>query len=139
MANLNRVFLIGNLTRDPELKYTQSGLAVCEFGLAVNRTFKTDGQEREETLFVEITVFAKQAETANEYLAKGRPVFIEGRLKLDQWEDKTTGQKRSKHSVIGERFQFLGGRNDSDQDKGQQNGGSGSTGQTDVGNDDIPF
>lgn len=140
MANLNRVFLIGNLTRDPELKYTQSGLAVCEFGLAVNRKFKTDGQEREETLFVEITVFAKQAETANEYLAKGRPVFIEGRLKLDQWEDKTTGQKRSKHSVIGERFQFLGGRNDSDQDKGQQNGGSG-TGQSapDDGDSEIPF
>ncbi len=112
MANLNRVFLIGNLTRDPELKYTQSGLAVCEFGLAVNRKFRTNDQEREETLFVDITVFGRQAETANEYLAKGRPVFIEGRLKLDQWTS-AEGQKRSKITVIGERFQFLGGRSDS--------------------------
>ena len=110
MASLNRVFLIGNLTRDPELKYTQSGLAVCEFGLAVNRRYKSSqGEDREETLFVEITVFARQAETTSEYLSKGRPVFIEGRLKLDQWTN-SEGQKRSKLSVVAERVQFLGGR-----------------------------
>lgn len=138
MANFNRVFLIGNLTRDPELKYTQSGLAVCEFGLAVNRKFRTNDQEREETLFVDITVFGRQAETANEYLAKGRPVFIEGRLKLDQWTS-AEGQKRSKITVIGERFQFLGGRSDSQQ---QSRGPSAPSPQGDAppkGDDDIPF
>ena len=132
MANLNRVFLIGNLTRDPELKYTQSGLAVCEFGLAVNRKFRTNDQEREETLFVEITVFGRQAETANEYLTKGRPVFIEGRLKLDQWTS-AEGQKRSKITVIAERFQFLGGRSDS-----QPSRESPASPQSDA-DDDIPF
>ena len=107
MASLNRVFLMGNLTRDPELRYTQSGLAVCDFGLAINRKFTgRDGQKKEDTCFVDITVWGKQAEVACEYLSKGRQVFIEGRLKFDTWEKD--GQKRSKLSVVAQWFQFLG-------------------------------
>ena len=131
MPSLNRVFLIGNLTRDVELKYTQSGLAIAEFGLAVNRKSK-DGKE--EVLFADITVFARQAETCSEYLAKGRPVFIEGRLKLDQWNDKETGQKRSKLGVIAERVQFLGGKDDNAGTKGRSDERSESG-----DDDDIPF
>ena len=94
MADLNRVFLIGNLTRDPELKYTQSGLAVCDLGLAVNRKWRSrEGEDREETLFVDISVFGRQAETASEYLRKGRPVFIEGRLKPNYNLEVVTNQK----------------------------------------------
>ncbi len=112
MPNLNRVLLMGNLTRDPEIRYTPSGMAVASFGLATNRRFrdKTSGELREEVTFVDIDLFGKQAELAGQYLAKGRPLFLEGRLKLDQWEDRATGQKRSKLKVIGERFQFLGTR-----------------------------
>jgi len=108
MASLNKVFLMGNLTRDPELRYLPSGTAVCEFGLATNRKYK-DGQGnlQEDTCFVDISVFGKQAETANQYLSKGRPLFIEGRLKYDQWQAKD-GSKRSKLRIIAENFQFLG-------------------------------
>ena len=107
MANLNKVMLIGNLTRDPELRYLQSGTAVCDFGLAVNRTYtKADGEKIEETLFVDVTAFGRQAEVVSEFLQKGRPIFLEGRLKLDQWTAQD-GQKRSKHGVVLERFQFL--------------------------------
>ena len=114
MANLNKVFLIGNLTRDPELRYTPSGTAVAQFGLATNRRWKdrSSGEMREETTFVDVEVWGKQAELAGQYLAKGRPLFIEGRLRLDQWEDRNTGQKRSRLKVVGERFQFLGARGD---------------------------
>ena len=132
MANLNRVFLMGNLTRDPELKYTQSGLAVCDFGLAVNRKWKTpQGEEREEVLFVDITVFGKQAESTSEYLKKGRGVFVEGRLKLDQWTSQE-GQKRSKHSVVADRVQFLGGPPKATQESPQETAEP-------AGEDDIPF
>lgn len=111
MANLNKVMLIGNLTRDPELKYTPKGMAIAEFGLAVNRNYTTEsGEKREEVTFVDIEMFSRLAELAGEYLKKGRPVFIEGRLKLDTWDDKQTGQKRSKMRVVGEVMQFLGGR-----------------------------
>ena len=138
MASLNRVFLIGNLTRDPELKYTQSGLAVCDFGLAVNRRYKTSqGEDREETLFADITVFARQAETSSEYLSKGRPVFIEGRLKLDQWTN-SEGQKRSKLSVVAERVQFLGGR-PGDAAPGAPNASKQEQPGDDGADDDIPF
>ena len=114
MANLNKVFLIGNLTRDPELRYTPSGTAVAQLGLATNRRWKDrqSGEMREETTFVDVELWSKQAELAGQYLAKGRPVFIEGRLRLDQWEDRNTGQKRSKLKVVGERFQFLGSRDE---------------------------
>jgi single-strand DNA-binding protein len=108
MASLNRVFLIGNLTRDPQLRYTPSGTAVADLGIAVNRNWTgQDGQKHEEVTFVDVTLWARQAELANEYLSKGRPVFIEGRLQLDQWQDKE-GQKRQRLRVVGERMQFLG-------------------------------
>ena len=109
MANLNKVLLMGNLTRDPELRYTPSGTAVTDFGMAINRRFTTrDGEKREETCFVEITLFGKQAETFCEYMSKGRRVFIEGRLRFDSWTTQD-GQKRSRLRVMGERFQFMGG------------------------------
>ena len=111
MASLNKVMLIGNLTRDPELRVTPKGTAICQFGLAVNRTFKDEsGATRAETTFVDIEAWGKQGETVAKYLTKGRPLFVEGRLKLDSWDDKTTGQKRSKMKVVLENFQFLGGR-----------------------------
>src|SRR5882724_13260208 len=111
MASFNKVLLMGNLTRDIELKYTPSGLAVARLGLAVNRKFRDTktNELREEVTFVDIDVFGKQAETAHQYLAKGRPLFVEGRLKLDSWDDKNTGQKVYKLKVICERFQFMGG------------------------------
>ena len=110
MASFNRVILIGNLTRDPEVKYIPSGMAVAEIGLAVNRYFndKSTNERKEETTFVDVTLWGRQAELAGEYLAKGRPVMIEGRLQLDTWEDKQSGQKRSKLRVVGETMQFLG-------------------------------
>ena len=113
MANFNKVFLMGNLTRDPEIRYTQSGTAVAKLGLAVNRTFRRqDGQQQEDTCFVDITAWARQAEVIAEYCSKGQPLFIEGRLQLDQWEDKNGGGRRSKLSVVMESFQFMGGRRD---------------------------
>ena len=110
MANLNKVLLMGNLTRDVELRFTPSGLAIANMGLAVNRRFRDSktNELREEVTFVDIDVWGKQAETANQYLSKGRPVFVEGRLKFDQWDDKQTGQKRSKLKVVAERIQFIG-------------------------------
>src|SRR3954469_14673093 len=111
MPNLNKVMLIGNLTRDPEVKYTPKGTAIAELGLAINRNYTTDsGEKREETTFVDVEMWGRLAEIAGEYLKKGRPVFIEGRLKLDTWDDKQTGQKRSKLRVIGETMQLLGSR-----------------------------
>jgi len=111
MANLNRVLLIGNLTRDPELRYTPKGTAVTEIGLAVNRIYSgEDGEKKEETTFVDVTLWARQAEIAGQYLKKGRPVFIEGRLQLDTWDDKQTGQKRSRLRVVAENLQLLGSR-----------------------------
>ncbi len=109
MASLNKVMLIGNLTRDPELRVTPKGTAICQFGLAVNRQFKDEsGQSRDETTFIDIEAWGKQGETIAKYVTKGRPLFVEGRLKLDQWEDKQSGQKRSKLKVVLEGFQFLG-------------------------------
>lgn len=110
MANVNKVILIGNLTRDPEVRYTPKGTAVSDISLAVNRiTGGSDGVERrEETTYVDITLWGRQAELAQQYLTKGRPVYIEGRLQMDSWEDKSTGQKRSKLKVVGEVMQFLG-------------------------------
>lgn len=111
MASFNKVILLGNLTRDPEIKYTPKGTAVARFGLAVNRKWKNDaGEEKEEVTFIDADAFGKQAETLGQYLKKGSPLFIEGRLKLDQWDDKQTGQKVSKLRVVLESFQFIGGR-----------------------------
>lgn len=113
MASYNKVILIGNLTRDPELRYTQKGTAIAKIGLAVNRTWRDEsGAQREEVTFVDIEAFGKQAETIGQYMKKGRPIMIEGRLKLDSWEDKQTNQKRSRLVIVLESFQFLdfGGR-----------------------------
>src|SRR5881628_1120395 len=111
MASFNKVILLGNVTRDPEIRYTPKGTAVTELGMAVNRVYSTDsGEKREETTFVDVTLWGRTAEIAGEYLKKGRPIFIEGRLQLDTWDDKQSGQKRSKLRVIGETMQLLGGR-----------------------------
>ena len=109
MANLNKVMLIGNLTRDPELRVTPKGTAICTFSIAVNRKFKDDsGGEREEVTYVDIEAWGKSGENISKYCTKGRPLFVEGRLRLDQWEDKTTKEKRSRMKVVLENFQFLG-------------------------------
>jgi len=120
MASLNKVMLIGNLTRDPEVRYTPKGSAVCDIGLAVNRSYVTDnGEKVEEVTFVDITLWNKTAELAGKYLHKGRPVYIEGRLQMDTWEDRQTGQKRQRLKVIGDQMQFLG----SSQGGGERSGG----------------
>ena len=109
MANLNKVMLIGNLTRDPELRYTPKGTAVADIGMAINRVRTNDqGERQEDTTFVDVTLWGRQAELAQQYLSKGRPVYIEGRLQMDTWEDKNSGQKRSKLKVVGENMQFIG-------------------------------
>ncbi len=108
MANLNKVMLIGNLTRDPELRYTPKGTAVTDISLAINRVWTNEQNARqEETIFVEVTLWGRQAELAQQYLSKGRSAYIEGRLQMDTWDDKETGKKRSKLKVIGENLQFL--------------------------------
>ena len=122
MANLNKVMLIGNLTRDPEIKYTPKGSAIAELGLAINRYYTTEsGEKKEETTFVDVTLWGRQAEIAKEYLGKGKPVYIEGRLQLDTWDDKQTGQKRSKLRVTGEQMQLRGARGEA----GGEGGGGG--------------
>ena len=124
-GNVNKVFLMGNLTRDIEMRQAGSS-NVANVGLAVNRTFKTSsGETREETTFVDVTFWGRQAEVIGEYMRKGRPIYVEGRLQLDQWEDKNTGQQRSRLKVVGENFQFLGGRDDRG---GGQGGGEGYQG-----------
>ena len=113
MANFNKVYLMVNLTRDPEMRVTPKGTAICQFGLAISRSWKDEsGQTREETAFVDIEAWGKPGEVISKYCVKGRPLFVEGRLKFDQWEDKTSGQKRSKLKVVLENFQFIGGRGD---------------------------
>ena len=109
MANFNKVFLMGNLTRDPEVRYTPKGTAIATIGLAVNRVWTTEsGEKKEEVTFVDVDVWGRQAETIGQYMSKGRPIFIEGRLRLDSWDDKETGQKRNKMKVVCESFQFIG-------------------------------
>src|ERR1700741_2035724 len=115
MANFIKVILAGNLTRDPELRYTPKGTAIAKLGMAINRTWKNEaGETKEEVTFVDVDAFGRTAEVISQYLKKGRPILIEGRLKLDQWDDKQTGQKRSRLGVVLESFSFLdsGGRGD---------------------------
>src|SRR5205085_2672208 len=108
MANFNKVILAGNLTRDPELRYTPKGTAVVKLGLAINRTWKTEtGETKEEVTYVDVDAFARQAEVIAQYFKKGRPILIEGRLRYDTWDDKQTNQKRSKLGVVLETFQFM--------------------------------
>lgn len=126
MANFNKVILAGNLTRDPQLRYlpTANQTAVVDFGLAVNHRWRTpQGEDREEVLFIDCTCFGKQAETINKYCQKGKPILVEGRLKYETWDDKEGGGKRSKHKVVVDGFQFLGGR-----DGGPGGGGGGGGG-----------
>ena len=113
MANLNSVHLMGNLTSDPEIRYTPKGTAVCDISIAINRALPPEqegGERREETTYVDVTLWGKTAENAGKYLAKGRSVFVDGRLALETWDDKQTGQKRSRLKVVAESLQFLGSR-----------------------------
>ena len=115
MPSFNKVMLMGNLTRDPQLKHLANSTVVAEFGLACNRRYRTAaGEDKEEVAFVDCTAFGRQAETIGQYCTKGKPLFVEGRLKYDQWDDKNGGGKRSKVSVIVENFQFLGGKGDTE-------------------------
>lgn len=109
MASFNKVILVGNLTRDPELRYTPKGTAIAKIGIAVNRVWTNEaGEKKEEVTFVDVDVFGRTAENVGQYMRKGRPILIEGRLRLDQWDDKQTGQKKSKLGVVAETVQFLG-------------------------------
>jgi single-strand DNA-binding protein len=109
MASFNKVILMGNLTRDPELRYLPNGTALAKFGLAVNRQWRTEtGEQREEVTFVDVEAWRQTAETVGKYMRKGSPILIEGRLKMDQWDDKQTGQKRSKLMVVCDNFSFVG-------------------------------
>ncbi len=156
MASFNKVILLGNLTRDPEVRYTPKGSAVCDLGLAVNRQYSLDnGEKREEVTYVDVVLWARLAEIAGEYLKKGRPVFIEGRLQLDTWDDKQSGQKRSKLRVVGETMQLLGSRpaaSGGDAEEGMSSGNAGRSASgsragapppkspaSEPDDDDIPF
>jgi single-strand DNA-binding protein len=126
MANFNKVMLMGNLTRDPELRYTPSGASVCDFGVAVKRTFTTrEGEKRDETLFVDVSMWGRRGEVISEYFSKGKPIFIEGRLKYDSWE--TPDGRRSKLSVVAENFEFIsapGGEAPQERGTPRQGGGA---------------
>ncbi len=123
MSSYNKVILMGNLTRDPELRYTQNNVAICKLGLAVNRRFKdASGEWREEATFVDITIFGKRGEAFAKFHSKGKPAFIEGSLRFDTWEDQS-GQKRSKLYVVGDSWEFVGGGG-----RGEQGGGGYSQG-----------
>ena len=137
MANVNKVILIGNLTRDPEVRHTPKGTAVGDIALAINRAYTAEnGEKREDTTYVDVTLWGRTAEIAQQYLRKGRPVYIEGRLQMDTWEDKSTGQKRSKLKVVAEALQLLGGRGEGD--SGGFSGGGSARRNDDGYNDDRP-
>lgn len=124
MASFNKVILMGNLTRDPEIRYTPKGTAVARLGMAVNRKYTTEsGEAKEEVTFVDVDAWGKQAEVIAQYCRKGKALLVEGRLKLDQWDDKATGQKRSRLGIVLESFQFVGGRRE---DEGGAGGGDAS-------------
>ena len=127
MANFNKVYLMGNLTRDVEVRYSQGGTAVAKLGMAINRKFTTNGETRETTCFVDLTAFGRQAEVLNQYVSKGSPLFVEGRLEFSTWEAQD-GAKRSKLAVVIENFQFLGGRG-GEARGGEAGGGQGGGGQ----------
>ena len=156
MANLNKVMLIGNVVADPELRYTPKGTAVTDLRMAVNRVWMGEGgQRQEESTFLDVTLWSRQAEVASQYLSKGRPVFIEGRLQMETWEDKNTGQKRSRLKIVGENMQLLGGgggggggrpqgggqqASHPQQSEPPQGGSPAAPGDfKDDGDDDIPF
>ena len=139
MASFNKVILLGNLTRDPEMRYTPSGSPVASFGLAVNRRYRQGEEQREEVCFVDISAFGRQAELAGEYLSKGRMVLIEGRLNYRTWEDQN-GQRRNKLDVVAERVNFM--PRTSQDGGGRQSSGPAQYRDEDVpapSDDDIPF
>ena len=140
MASYNKILLLGNLTRDPQLSYTPNQTAVVDFGLATNRKWTgQDGSQREETCFVDCRAFGKTAETINKYLNKGKPVFIEGRLTFDSWTAQD-GTKKSKHRITVETFQFLSsGAPGGDKQSNANNASEGSVEGHPVADDDIPF
>ena len=158
MPNYNKVILMGRLTRDPEVRFLSSGTAVADIGIAVNRYWRNqDGQQQEEVAFVNVEAFGKQAETVGQYLKKGKPIFIEAHLKFDQWDDKQTGQKRSKLKVVLDRFEFIdsrgeGGGGDFSSESSSPSGGGATPAQGGGGaapaqgggggfaeDDDVPF
>ena len=151
MANFNKVMLLGNLTRDIEVRFSQNELAIGKFGMAVNRqTTSRDGEKRESTCFVDLTAFGRQAEVLQQYVGKGSPLFVEGRLEYSTWEAKDGGGKRSKLEVIVENFQFVGGRGENagagrgartsaKRDSGGQASGDSAGASGDVDYGDIPF
>lgn len=119
MASVNKTFLLGNLTRDPEIKYTPKGTAIADISLAINHNYTTEGGEKRESVtFVDVTLWGRTAEIVEEYCKKGQPLFVEGRLQLDTWDDKTTGQKRSKLKVVGDNIQLLGSKPQGEKDTG---------------------
>jgi single-strand DNA-binding protein len=125
MANYNKVILMGNLTRDPQLKYLPNNTAVCEFGMAINHRWRDrDGNQREDVCFVDLAAFGRQGEVINQYMSKGRPMLVEGRLKYDTWTGQD-GQKRSKHSVVIDNFQFVGTRESGASGGGNDRGAGG--------------
>ena len=129
MSSLNRVMLIGNLTRDPEVRTTPKGVSVADLGLAMNRVYTTDGGEkREEVTFADVVVWGTVAENAGRYLSKGRSVFVEGRLQLDTWQDKESGQNRQRLRVVAERLQYLGGGVGAAAGRGEPGGNEGAAG-----------
>ena len=130
---LNKVFLMGNLTREPELRYTPGGAAVCEFGIAINRSYTSNNQTREEVCFVDIVVWGKSGELCQRYLTKGSQALIEGRLQYDQWEDKATGRRSSRLRVVADNVQFVGARREGDGMANAQ-GGSNFRNSNAVGN-----
>ncbi len=139
MANLNKVFLIGNLTRDPELRYTPSGTAVADLSIAVNRKYTTaSGEKKEETCFVDVTLWARRAEVASQYLKKGSPLFVEGRLQLDKWENNE-GQKRSKLKVVAQNFQFIGSAGGAREADGADAEPAAPEEELQIDEDNIPF
>lgn len=151
MANFNKVILLGNLTRDPELRVTPKGTSVCQFGMAVNRVYRGSegGEMQEETTFVDLEAWGRQAEVISKYVSKGNPLFVEGRLKFDSWESKT-GEKRSKLKVIVENMQLMGGRSEGGGQGGSNfapaersapaaSSGSSASSQSDNIEEDVPF
>lgn len=144
MPNLNKVLLMGNLTRDPELRVTPKGTSICQFSLAINREFKLEsGEKREEVLYVDVEAWGKGAEIVAKYCAKGRPLYVEGRLRLDTWEDKNTKEKRSRMKVVMEQFQFLGGKDGAAPSAGAGNAGGQAApapaGRGEEDPDSVPF
>jgi single-strand DNA-binding protein len=139
MPSLNKVLLMGNLTRDPEMRVTPRGTPICQFGLAINRKFKLEsGEQREEVIFLDIEAWGKQGETIAKYCTKGAPLYVEGRLRLDQWEDKTTKEKKSRMKIVLEQFQFLGTGEGGQRERRREGAPQASSGSGSI-EDDVAF